>query len=106
MLLITPIFLIVNAMTLDRKSNFFPHDVWQEMEAWNHNKDTVSINNVETNSQSTEMEVQKVGFVHTNFPFDVLKEINALDGTISKKNKTKKMNKVKPYWMPEELVAR
>ncbi len=103
-LLITPLFL--NAMDLDRKSEFFPLDVWEEMEDWNHNKDTVSKKNMETNSQSTEIKMQKVEFVNTNFPFDILKELNALDGTISKKNKTIKMNIVNPYWMPEELIVK
>lgn len=105
-LLIIPIFLIVNAMGLDMKPDFFPIDVWEEMEDWNQKKDTVSMDRMGTNSQSTEMKIQKIEFVHTNFPFDVLKEISALDGTISKKNKKIKMKKVNPYWLPEELVAR
>jgi hypothetical protein len=104
-LMITPIVLIVNAMGFDRKSDIFPLDVWEEMEDWNHNKNTVSTSNIETNSQSIEIKIKRVEFVHTNFPFDVFKEINALDGTNSKNNKTIKMNKVKPYWIPDELIA-
>jgi hypothetical protein len=105
-LIVTLLFLIVNAMGLDRKSDVFPLDVWEEMENWNHNKNSVSASNRETNSRLTEVKIKKVEFVHTHFPFDVLKEINALDGTRLKNNKSIKMNQVKPYWIPDELIAR
>ena len=93
-LLVTPNFLIVNAMDIDKESDIFPLDVWEEMEDWNRNKDTVSINIIKNNSQPTEIKL------------DVLKEIESLDEAIPKNNNTITVNKVNPYWMPEELIAR
>ena len=74
-LLVTPNFLIVNAMDIDKESDIFPLDVWEEMEDWNRNKDTVSIDIIKNNSQSTEIKLKKEELFDTNFPFDVLKEL-------------------------------
>jgi hypothetical protein len=103
-------FLIITVPTY--AAEFFPLDVWEELENWEQNNGRIYVTLTEAYSEPRSMDLEKVEAVHTSFPFDVLKEINDL-GVIdwndweafnvgSGGTNQKKTN---PYWYPEEYRA-
>ena len=82
-------------------SDFFPIDIWEELDAWEQNINTIYGFKVESSKLSSE-----------SFPFDVNEELNNMGGiellNFKKfgqhkiKYGNKKEDKTNPYWMPEE----
>jgi len=90
-------------------ADFFPLDVWEELETWEQNDGELYATATETYSAPMSMDLREVEIVHTSFPFDVLKEINDLGGIDW--NDWKAFNvgyshtndkETNPYWYPEE----
>ena len=90
-------------------ADFFPLDVWEELETWEQNNGEVYATVAEGYGAPVSMDTGKAEIVHTSFPFDVLKEINDLGGIDWKdwgafdvgygSTNEKETN---PYWYPEE----
>lgn len=82
-------------------SDFFPLDIWEELDFWEQNINTKYVSKVESSELSSEL-----------FPFDVSEELNNMGeieffnlknfGKYNIKYGTKKEDKTNPYWMPEE----
>ena len=82
-------------------ADFFPLDVWEEMDVWEQKIDTNHGFKVESSKLSNKL-----------FPFNVSEELNNMGeiqllnfknfGQHNIKYGTKKEDKTNPYWMPEE----
>lgn len=90
-------------------ADFFPLDIWEELETWELNNGEVYATATETYSAPMSMGSENVEIAHTSFPFDVLKEINDLGDIDWKDWKALDVKyggtsekKTNPYWMPEE----
>lgn len=91
-------------------TDYFPLDVWEEMESWEQNKVTVDATNVGAYDSTNMIEDASLNKM---FPFDVQGELDKLGGIewVTFENRkvnyinygTLRENKSNPYWMPEEL---
>jgi len=61
--------------------DFFPLDVWEEMASWAKNKVIIHSHDNVTPDEKISIGVNEVGITHASFPFDILKELDKLDGT-------------------------
>jgi hypothetical protein len=100
-------FLSVAAPTY--ATDFFPLDVWEELEIWEQNNGELYATVTEASGVPMSMDTGKLEIDHTSFPFDVLKEINDLGGidwngweAFNKGYGGTNENKTNPYWYPEE----
>ena len=90
-------------------ADFFPLDVWEELENWEQNSGEGYATVSEAYGAPMSMDLEKDEIVHTSFPFDVLKEINDLGGidwnnwdAFNVGYGSTNEKKTNPYWYPEE----
>ena len=94
-------------------ADFFPLDVWEEIEFWEQNKVTATVNDVEAYSEPQEAVLTMNSVTSKMFPFDVQAELNELGGvqwatlknwsTYNTNYGTTREDRINPYWIPEEL---
>lgn len=90
-------------------SDFFPHDIWEELETWEQNNVVAYGTANEAARQVEQMKLNNAGVAQLSFPFDVWAELDDLEvsngqdvKSFSESSAAKKMN---PYWLPEEYRA-
>ena len=97
-------------------SDFFPLDVWEELEAWEQTTMAALDPDIAVHNETIPLGVDNAEMVDTSFSFDVWKELNDLGGNDSSALKnwkafnlnygTAKEDRTNPYWLPEELRNR
>ena len=112
--LATLAFLSISSPTI--VSDFFPLDVWEEIEAWEQTTMAALDPDIAVHNETIPLGVDDAEMVNASFPFDVWKELNDLGGNDWSALKnwkafnlnygTAKEDRTNPYWMPEELRNR
>jgi hypothetical protein len=90
-------------------ADFFPLDVWQEMQAWEQANGAEDEKLMPAYRQPIPVDGDTGEGVHLSFPFDVWAALNALGGidgdnmkAFSVSYDSPERNKTNPYWYPEE----
>ena len=112
--LATLAFLSISSPTI--VSDFFPLDVWEEMDAWEQTTMAALDPDIAVNDQTMPQGLDNAEMVNASFPFDVWEELNDLGGNDWSALKnwkafnlnygTAKEDRTNPYWLPEELRNR
>ena len=112
--LATLAFLSISSPTI--VSDFFPLDVWEEIEAWEQTTMAALDPDIAVQNEATPFGVDDAEMVNVSFPFDVWEELNDHGGNDWSALKnwkafnlnygTAKEDRTNPYWMPEELRNR
>lgn len=112
--LATLAFLSISSPTI--VSDFFPLDVWEEMDAWEQTTMAALDPDSAVNDQAMPQGVDNAKMVNASFPFDVWEELNDHGGNDWSALKnwkafnlnygTAKEDRTNPYWLPEELRNR
>jgi hypothetical protein len=86
-------------------ADFFPLDVWEALTA-------MGGSHADAYSEPMPMAMNKVEMAHTNFPFDVQKELNDLGrvdwsvySAYLSKTIASRVDAPNPYWVPDELMS-
>ncbi len=90
-------------------SDYFPIDIWEEMESWESKDGAVYILTNQGIDQLKSKNFHNLDVVHASFPFDVRDALDDLGGTdlhhikaFSESNGTSAGKTMNPYWLPEE----
>jgi hypothetical protein len=112
--LATLAFLSISSPTI--VSDFFPLDVWEEIEAWEQTTMAALDPDIAVHNEAKPLAVDDAEMVNASFPFDVWEELNDHGGNDWSALKnwkafnlnygTAKEDRTNPYWMPEELRNR
>ena len=112
--LATLAFLSISSPTI--VSDFFPLDVWEEIEAWEQTTMAALDPDIAVHNEAKPLAVDDAEMVNASFPFDVWEELNDHGGNDWSALKnwkafnlnygTAKEDRTNPYWMPEELRDR
>ncbi|MDX2453724.1 hypothetical protein [Desulfosarcina sp.] len=112
--LATLAFFSISAPTI--VSEFFPLDVWEEIEAWEQTTMAALDPDIAVHNEATPLVVDDAEMVNASFPFDVWEELNDHGGNDWSALKnwkafnlnygTAKEDRTNPYWLPEELRNR
>ena len=97
---------LVSMVAAASAADFFPLDVWAEMEPWEHAGGSLHVAAVEAYSEPLSATVEPAPAA---FPFDVHAALNELGGTDWHATGTGSAGSVtlpatNPYWLPEELA--
>jgi len=112
--LATLAFLSISSPTI--VSDFFPLDVWEEIEAWEQTTMAALDPDIAVHNEAKPLAVDDAEMVNASFPFDVWEELNDHGGNDWSALKnwkafnlnygTAKEDRMNPYWLPEELRNR
>lgn len=105
------IFVLINTVP-SFTSDFLPLDVWEDMANWQQTRVAINETDIEAYGQSSSMNWEKAGIIHTSFPFDVMDELTDLDGKVrhdingrSTSIDNSHGHQTNPYWLPAEYGA-
>ncbi len=109
--LATLVFLSIPVPTI--AADFFPLDIWEEMDAWEHTLTAGLDPDIGVKNQTIPIGIDDAKMIKASFPLDVWEELDDLDyfNWRMMKNRnafniqygTAKEDTKNPYWMPEEI---